>query len=190
MRILRQGFTLVELMVILAIVAVIIGSAVYISGATTSADYELRYTARRIAGVMESARQSAAMRGGVSRIIYNFDEQFVAWANPRKLEEDETVEDYPDDEIFLRVGGIEVGDVDKGEDDSKVWLVSVQTYDGEIHQSGDFIVDVRTEGTPIGHVVHLKSINGEEFSVEMNPLTGIARIYDMFKEIEEPQKDD
>ena len=140
-----------------------------------------------MAGTMEQARLASNLSGNLVRIVYDFDKQQVFLLTPRVLGEGESPDDYDPEELLRSSSRFSVGDVGE-RDSSKVWLDSVQTYDGHVYNSGQFPVDIRPTGTPVGHVVHLVNSRDEEYSIELNPLAGTAHIYDYHKKVAEPKR--
>ena len=184
----RLGFTLIELVVVVVIIFVLFGSFIAIGNISGSSDYEIRKNARLVAGTMEQAKQQSAITGSLVKIVYDFDRQVMYLLSPKMLEEGEEIDEYDDDELFQVSGSVEFGDPDDLEH-SKMYLESVQTYDGKTHDGEKLVVEVRPAGSSIGHVVNLVSRNDEEFSIELNPVTGIAYIYEYRKEVSEPERD-
>ncbi|MCK6438976.1 MAG: prepilin-type N-terminal cleavage/methylation domain-containing protein [Planctomycetes bacterium] len=188
-----NAFTLIELVVVVALLMIFAGVAIGMTGIGAAPDYQVRSTSRQVAGLMEKARAQAAITGGLVRLVYDIDQQVVFLKVPRLLEEDESPEDFEDDELLEKVGSVSFGYPDDMER-SRVWLESVQTYDGIVYDSGEVIIDLRPFGTSIGHVVRIRNPeplpdDPEIMSVELNPLTGIAAVHEFEKNVAEPVKD-
>lgn len=187
MRHARQAFTMIELMIVVLIVGVLALFALGMSGASDGPYYQVRYKARQISGIMEFAMQTATNTGRPVLVEYDFPTQTVKLRVPRKETEDMLVEELREDD-FLNTMDCTVGNPDDPRG-SQVWLDYVETFSGERISSGRFFVEIKPIGSSIGHVAHIANRDGERFSIELNPLSGTARIYDFEKRVEEPEKD-
>lgn len=193
----RTGFSLIELTVVVIIMGMMALMVVFIMGAGARPGYLIRSTARQVSGKMEQAKLMSGITGRLVRIEYDLDNQVLILKSQRELREDEDEPLHPDDleDMLTAVGSLDFGDLDLGPDRSPIWLDSVETYDGEAYSRGVVVVDVRPKGTSIGHVVHLRTREDpetrefEEFTVELNPLTGQSRIYDYRKRVKKPERD-
>jgi|GEM_PF-5032424 len=185
----RSAFTLIELVMVAVMMAMFMGIVATAGGWNQGPDYAIRERARRIAGTMEQALIETGTTGVMVKLVYDMDEQTVSLALPPEYEEGEERPD-PEDEEYELFWTFEIGDPDDPER-SDVWLEGVQTLDGKMHSRGVFEVLIATNGTSMGHLVHLTSgaDRPEEFSIEMSPITGMAHIYQYNKKAEEPEKD-
>lgn len=184
------AFTMIELMMVLILMGIFMAVVATSAGMGQGPAYKLRERSRRVAGLMEQSLIRANSRDGMVKILYDFDEQEIMMMVPPELEEDEARPD-PEDIEYERRWVFSIGDPDD-EEGSQVWLDAVQTLDGKMHSRGIYEVLIARSGTSMGHIVHLRSNDGsdsEDFSIEMNPLTGKAHIYQYRKEVEEPEKD-
>lgn len=191
----RYGFSLIELTVVIVIFAVMAVGVAFTLGEGARPEYLIRSVARQTAGKMELARLMSGVTGRLSRIVYDMDRQVMIVYGQREVQEDEDPPETDDIMEYLDVlSELEFGDPEDP-DNSPIWLDSVETYDGVSTNSGEVFVDIRSKGTSIGHVVNLRgrpnSATGEfeEFSIDLNPLTGQARIYDYRKKVEKPKRD-
>ncbi len=185
----RRGFTLIELIVVVVIFAIMAAMVGLTMGIGARPGYLIRSLSRQVAGKLENAKISSAITGRLVRVEYDMDEQVMRIFSQRALTGDEVGMEFEVEDLLIDAGGVEFGDPDRGPDESTVWLESVQLYDGKIYDRGIVEIDIRPKGTAIGHVVNLRNRDGEEFSIELNPLTGIARIYDEQKRVNELERD-
>jgi prepilin-type N-terminal cleavage/methylation domain-containing protein len=191
----RQGFSLIELTVVIVIFGIMAVGVMFTMGEGARPEYLIRSLARQTAGKMEQARLLSGLTGRLVRIEYDLDEQMMRVSSQREiLDEDEAIDARDIEDYLEPVSGLNFGNPDDlfG---SPVWLDSIETYDGQSVNRGKVIIDVRPKGTSIGHVLTLRTRtnpdNGEfeEFSIDLNPLTGQARIYDYHKKVEKPKRD-
>jgi len=191
----RHGFSLIELTIVIVIFGLMAVAVVFTMGEGARPEYLIRSLSRQTAGKMEQARLMAGITGRLSRIVYDLDEQLMVVYTQREIKPDEDDVESGDVEDYLEfLASLDFGDPEDP-DRSPVWLDTVETYDGESYSRGKVIIDVRAKGTAIGHVVTLRGRDDqdgsefEEFSIDLNPLTGQARIYDYRKKVEKPKRD-
>jgi prepilin-type N-terminal cleavage/methylation domain-containing protein len=185
----RSGFTMIELVVVMVIFAVMAGMVAMTMGMGARPEYLIRSLSRQVAGNLENIRLSSAISGRLVRIEYDMDEQMMRILSQRAITGDEVGMEFEAEDLLVDIGGLEFGEPDRGPYESAVWLESIQLYDGKTYDRGVVIVDIKPKGTAIGHVVNLINRDGEEFSIELNPLTGIARVYDQRKRVAGLERD-
>lgn len=189
----RRGYTIIELLIVAMMLSIFAGMAVFSLGSGAEPEAALRLLARQMAGAMESAYNSCQITNAMVVLRYDLDEQTIGVLVARELKEGESPLDYDEEDMLIDVGGFETGDAGDPEY-SKTWMLDVDLYSGERFERG--IVDIVFEpgGSSFGHMVHLtrrpsKDGTTEEFSVEMNPLSGVAKVHQTYVTVLEPEDD-
>jgi prepilin-type N-terminal cleavage/methylation domain-containing protein len=186
----RRAFTLIEVVVVLVLIGIFAVMMAIMAGESEGPDYLIRFKSRMLAGKLEEARAASLGKNRLVRLVYDFDMQTMVMYIERRGSEGQPLEtDNGDGPPMDAAGSVEFGDPDLGDRDSKIWLEGVQTYNGKTTGRGQLTIDILPEGTSIGHVATLTSKNGEVFAVELNPLTGVARVYDEDHKVAELKKD-
>jgi prepilin-type N-terminal cleavage/methylation domain-containing protein len=184
-----RAFTLIEVVVVAIVMAIMFGTVAIMMGDSYGPEARLREATRRLAGRLIQVRGASIEQERWYRVTYDFDDQVARFSQLRELEPGQEPPEEPKDDDFSALWSVEFGDVDAGERYSPIWLTEVQSYSGQTYQRGRFSVDIQPRGSSVGHVVHVTNREGEYFSVELNPMTGTARVYDYEKRVAELKKD-
>lgn len=158
----QNGFTLIELMVVLGIVGLIMGVAVVGLDSLTPTS-QLNASARELAAALALAHNRAVTLGKPVAIHYNFDKKYYRLLIPSKHNP-------------------------KVMQPTKSWKLSDGVYYDDIMVTG---YRVQKQGwleikiSPLGfvpaHVVHLAHQKGGKVTLEVNPITGLVKIWDGYQ---------
>lgn len=154
-----QGFTLIELMVVLAIIGLILGVV------TTRIDFlipgsRLNAAAREIASSLALANSHAAVSGRSVIIRYDMGNRFhcliLPATSPNKKREALAPNRLPD--------GVHFQDIN----------VAGKEY---LSKRGAWVeISITPLGTVQPHVIHLVNDNKNKVTIEVNPVTGLVQI--------------
>lgn len=193
---LLRAFTLIELIVVVLMVSIFMATVAVTVGAGAAPEEKLRFDSRKVAAAMERAYQHSQISNAMTAIRYDLDYQLIQVMVARNLdpdELDEDLEDMEDEEIMEVVRTFKISEAEE-RNRSKVWMESVELYDGTLITRGVHTVRILPTGIPIGHIVQLSSVyenieDEEIFSIELNPLTGVARVHERAVAVPETEKD-
>ena len=188
MRRTSHGFTLIELIVVITIIAVIMGVAV------TRLDwmvpqYRLRGVAREVGAALKRARARAASTG---RDVYmEFDlsrgRYWLLVAFPRQVEESEAAgsSGMEYQAMFMR----SVDPDAREEDKMMIHFVDVVLGPGDSVEDGVARVRFSPFGGSDHVIVNLRNDNDEILAVKMNGFTGHVSFYDEYQDAKELLED-
>ena len=159
------GFTLVELMVVVGIIAISLAIVVINLGAMTPGT-RLTSSARYVAAMINQARDEAAISGYTIGIGYDLESDEVWLDVPERLFQER---DSDDEDARAQVRKRQLG---RG-----VELVSVSLDAERSATAGQVVIDCSPTGTSPAHIVHLHSNEiDQDVWLEVNPLTGEVRL--------------
>lgn len=163
----HKGFTLFELMLTMAIIGMILGIA------TTSIDFlfprsRLRAAARAISSTIALGYNRAAVLGQPVAIHYHLGQKYHRLILPPALPggnaEPLTNQDLPN--------GVRYEDI-----------VTAQGTKYTPGSGTEVKISITPMGTIVGHAVHLINDQGEQITIEINPITGIVNISSGYKSL-------
>jgi prepilin-type N-terminal cleavage/methylation domain-containing protein len=176
----RAGFTLIELMVVIAIIGLMSGVAL-VSWEAMFPNQRFNTSVRRLSDVLHATRSEAIARSREFRIYYHIDDDSYAVRTP-----------------YRHGGGFARSD----EDEDRVWVDQVNLYaegiditeitiDDVTYQEGEVYVRFDPLGASSYHTISLRQETfGREFTIEALPLTGDIRFHDGIFEREPAVEED
>lgn len=183
LRLLRRkgsaGFTFIELAAVIIIMGMLL-LLVMPSMDGLTVRLRLQSAARRLASESSLARSQAILTGRTYGLRYDLDNNRFWVALPKTGEDDLTYFSEQDGEF-----------VEHGRASTSEWYLPKGvrfkdiSFGDEAHQSGLIYVEVPPFGSGFAHLIHLESVDGDEQTVEVNGLTGLAEIHRGYKVIEE-----
>jgi prepilin-type N-terminal cleavage/methylation domain-containing protein len=164
-----KGFTLLELLVVLAILGIFLGIFSLGTGSILSRG-DLRLATRQILSQVASVRGEAAGTRSEQSLIFNIDEN--------RLERN------------IRKKKLEFGSSGDGKETvlrlpREVDLVDVRIERRGKYQEGEVAVHFFPNGCLERTLIHLKNNKDETYTIEINPLTGQATLYESYIDQEE-----
>jgi type II secretory pathway pseudopilin PulG len=182
-RVRYSGVTLIELVVVVLLLGIML-IMVVITGALFVRDNEqLKQEARRLAGTLESVRTLSILNGKTYTLQYNldFDNQgYFVWipAEPDAIGSgslyEETDEGYRVAASFTQMPTRHRADRSLF---YAVWIDRIAFGDGSETTDDEVRIEFRPRGGSHWHYVYLTNNNGDFYTVEVNPFTGVADIY-------------
>jgi prepilin-type N-terminal cleavage/methylation domain-containing protein len=166
----RRGFTLLELLIVLTIVAVVVG--IGLPRFESVFDVRIKSAVRKLIGTVRFTFAESAIKKGYYRLFYNLDEQRYyirrLAATGEFLQEDASLvqdETLPEGISFIDVVTLHGGKEDKGEAFTQ------------------FFPNGFAERT----VIHLKDDYGAQYTLLIQPLTGRVEVFDRYVDFTEGQ---
>lgn len=185
----QRGFTLVEMVVVVLLLG-ITTMAIAAGGYFVFRDTEnLKSEARTLAGYLENIRTQSAIKGKKYSVEYDMDAQiYFAWL-PKEAEEGEVVE-ADDEGSRVATGYHEMPSTYKvnGDKEFSVWIDRITWPNGEDVDSGKVEVDFTPDGGSHWHFIYLMNKEGEYYTIEINPFTGLAEVFPYEKKPDEPKE--
>lgn len=186
------AFTFLEMMV----VVLLIGLTMVL--VASQADfliprYTLRSAVRTVASMARLARSQAISSGRPCYLEYDLGEQQCRILGPSSGDEDQEAEsDEPAGPSGILVeAASSLKTLFEETMPEGTRMVQVDFADGTKQDSGKLRLTFTPFGTTQTHMVHLLSEKEEDtqYSIEVNALTGTARIYDEYRELREVTED-
>lgn len=171
----QRAFTLIEITVVILIIGMTL--MIVMTGMFfVFRDREtLKGEARALAGVLEHLRTKAAVSGKKHRIEYNLKEQqYFVWS-PRKAEEGEVIEG-DDENAYVAGAAFQMPSrtSSSGEKRFTCWIDRITFADGKDIKDDTILIDFTPKGGTSWHYVYLTNVDGEFYTIELNPFTGSA----------------
>ncbi|MCA8939026.1 MAG: type II secretion system protein [Planctomycetes bacterium] len=188
---LRAAFTLIELMVVIAIVGITLGGAYYILGSGTEASERANSTGRQLAGMVENGLRYRNLHKEMAWVEYDFDNQVALFYVQKELKDGDTLDDVREneDEYMEQILAIPFGDPEDPIQ-SAIWLDGIVTYEGVEYRDGSHLIRFDPAGSLVGHIAYIrhKPINEGDpdgfVTIELNPVSELATLYRFEKLIE------
>jgi general secretion pathway protein H len=209
-----RGFTMVELMIALAIVAMLAGITVPVMDNITRAD--LRASASKTSGMVKAVYDFAVLNGHPSRLVFDFaTNSIIAEQGSGKVtiaDKDADQKDEPKEDEGKNDGNMDSlvamakRDVNSTTSVKRAatWTRVPGTLPYELPSGvkiasvmAEHLKDPQTEGKAVVHffpmgycehaIVHFEDSSQRTFAVEIEPLTGRTRIVDHKVEYQEPK---
>jgi prepilin-type N-terminal cleavage/methylation domain-containing protein len=191
------GFTLIEIMVVIALIAIVMGFALPNLGIISS--HNLKSAALTIAGMIRATYDRAAIKNRQYRLVFDFTEnKNSVWAeylvpeesegttDEEKKSEEEPVKSEKEstEKVVIAKGSYEVDDSELLEKYSLprgVKLAGLESMHtgGEVKEGKDFILFLPNGFVEKSHI-HLQGSGDTVFSLEISPLTGNTRVHEEY----------
>lgn len=185
----QRAFTLIEITVVVMIIGLTLMLVVTGTYFAFRDRETLKGEARSLAGFLESVRTNAAVKGKTHRVEYNLkDQTYFAWF-PRKAEEGEVIEGDGDDafvagaffEMPSRTGA-------GGQRNYSCWIDRIAFGDGTVVKDDSVKIDFAPRGGGSWHYVYLTNLEGEFYTISLNPFTGGADYYPGELKVQPPER--
>lgn len=157
-----KGYTLVELIVVVVLLGLVFTFSIP-SFRNSVFSSDLNYSARRIIGLVKGLREKALREQAAIRLNFDFDEQRFSFSPERQTEEPFSL---TGDEPFILPADVRVSDI---------WTRNRGKQTG-----GEMYILISDRGYIEQAVVHLKSADGREISLELTPFLGTIRVFDKY----------
>jgi type II secretory pathway pseudopilin PulG len=187
----RHGMTLIEITMVVLLLGLFIVAIASLGYFAFRDKEQLKDEARTLAGTLEHVRTLAALNGKRYVVQYNLDEEeqmYFVWV-PRRAEEGEVFEE--DDEDVRVASGFHAMPSRRGADGRHyyaVWIDRIAYGDGKEVKRDEVKIDFLPSGGGHWHYVYLTNVEGEFYTVEVNPFTGFAEVYPGELKPEPPEK--
>jgi len=164
-----KGFTLLELLVVLAILGIFLGMFSLGTGSIMSSG-DLRLATRQILSEIASVRGKAASTRSEQLLFFNIDKNSIEKKMKKEGIESGLSENRKKTVLRLPRG---------------VDLVDVRIEHRGKFQGGEVAIHFLPNGCLERTLIHLKNLEGDIYSIEINPLTGQATLYESYIDQEE-----
>lgn len=187
----RSGFTLIELVVVILILGILIGTVVVAAAFGLRNKEQLKHEARSLGGFLEHVRSLAALNGRRYTVQYDLDEdrqRYFVWA-PITLEEGDVFEGDPEE--ARKPIGFHDMPTRKRADGSRVyaaWIDRIEFADGSETREAEVKIDFMPTGGGHWHYVYLTNEDEEYYTVIVNPFTGASEVYPGEHKPPEPER--
>lgn len=175
---LQKQFTLIELLVTVFIIGAIL-SLTFTALDDLTGSSRLAATARQLGDYISLARNEAAAQGKVFEVHYDLVENkyWMQLATDVEIEQETPFETTEGNENPYAMMAIPLKE--------GVTFADIMLSEEVIKTSGKVIVRFSPFGFSAGHVIHLKTADHQEISIEINGLTGIPSYYDFYKKFDQ-----
>jgi prepilin-type N-terminal cleavage/methylation domain-containing protein len=182
-RVASRGYTLLELVIVLLLLG-LLGAITLMAGGLMFRDTEqLKQVSRELAGFLENVRTNAAFKGSKYVVEYSLDDDnqgYFAWVpyDGYEMPGDSIFEE--DEQGFRVAGGFHQMPTRYRANRTRyyaVWIDRIAFGDGSVVNTGQVRVDFRPRGGSHWHYIYLTNMNGDFYTIEINPFTGAADIY-------------
>lgn len=188
-RLSQRGFTLIEITVVVLIIGLMLMIVVTGTYFMFRDRETLKGEARSLAGFLESVRSKSALSGKMHKVEYNLkDQQYFVWF-PRKAKEGEVIEGDEDD-AYVAGAYFEMPSRtnSSGQRNYSCWIDRIGFGDGTVAKDETVRIEFAPKGGTSWHYVYLTNLEGEFYTIVLNPFTGAADYVQGEAKIEPPEK--